>query len=70
MGVVGITNVLRMAECSSVSSLADGNLHVTEVYLVINDKLKTDLQCCMVGKVLRLVGMKPVSLINVWNHNF
>jgi len=43
----------RMAKCSPVSSLGDGNL--TELYLgyvQINYKLKTDLQSCIVGKGL------------------
>ena len=42
-----------MAECSPMSTLGDGNL--TELYVgyaQISYKLKMDLQCCMVGKVL------------------
>jgi len=48
--MVGIMNLLRMAECSPVSSLGDEN--PAELYLV-NHKLKSDLQCCMVGKGLK-----------------
>ena len=50
MGVVRITNVLRKAECSPVSSLGDRNL--TEFYLGYNYKLNTDPQSCTVGKEL------------------
>ena len=46
-------NVLRMAECSTVSSLGNGKL--TELYLgcvQIYYKLKTDLQSFIVGRGL------------------
>ena len=44
MGVVRITNVLKMAECSPVCSLGDRNPTELDLeYLQINYKLKTDL---------------------------
>ena len=53
-----------------MSSLGDGNLTELYVgYVLINYKLKTDLQCCMVGEGLRgsLVNNIIVCCLTCYN---